>query len=73
MCICGPEFFRILSIELTHGQPDQVLRRADAVVLSQATAIKYFGDQNPIGKLLVLNEQNSFTVTAYLRSVRTLI
>ena len=62
-----PNFFEFFSIELTHGQPDQVLRRADAVVLSQATAIKYFGDQNPIGKLLVLNEQNSFTVTGVFK------
>ena len=51
------------------GQPNQVLNRADAIVLSESTASRYFGTQNPIGKTLILNDDKSFTVTGVFKDL----
>ncbi len=42
--------FDFFSIPLVLGQKDDVLGESDFVVLSQATARKYFGDRNPVGR-----------------------
>ncbi|HMG92455.1 MAG TPA: ABC transporter permease [Chryseolinea sp.] len=62
-----PNFFEFFSIDLIEGQPGQVLSQADAAVISQTAAFKYFGDQDPIGKVIMLNEHRSFTVTGVFK------
>ena len=64
-----PNFFEFFTLPLTLGQPDQVLNRADAIVLSESTASRYFGTQNPIGKTLIVNEDRSFTVTGVFKDL----
>ena len=62
-----PNFFEFFSMPVVQGQRNRVLDRADAVVLSQSTAKKYFGQQDPIGKTLILNDEKSFTVTGVFK------
>jgi hypothetical protein len=64
-----PNFFEFFTLPLTLGQPGQVLNRADAIVLSESAAYKYFGAQNPIGKTLILNDDKSFTVTGVFKDL----
>jgi len=59
-------FFRMFNFPLVVGNPQAALRQANTLVLSQSTAKKYFGDENPVGKLLRLgshSEQQTFEVT----------
>jgi putative ABC transport system permease protein len=65
-----PNFFEFFTLPLILGQPDQVLNRADAIVLSESIASTYFGTQNPIGKTLILNDDRSFTVTGVFKDLR---
>jgi len=62
-----PNFFEFFSFPLATGSPKVVLNSADAVVLSESTAAKYFGDKNPVGKSLLLNDNRSFTVTGVFK------
>jgi len=62
-----PNFFEFFSIPLTIGLPKGILDRADAVVLSESTAKKYFGEEDPIGKTLLLNDDKAFTVTGVFK------
>ena len=55
--------FDFFSIPLVLGQKDKVLSEADFVVLSQATARKYFGDRNPVGELIKLNDSLTLKVS----------
>ncbi len=59
--------FSIFSFPLLTGNPKQALAGPNLVVLSQATAAKYFGTQNPVGKALTVNlggpADKQFTVT----------
>ena len=49
-CFTDPETFDIFSFELLEGDPQTVLDDPNSVVISELTAKKYFGNENPIGK-----------------------
>lgn len=50
-------FFRMFSFKLLSGNPDQVLALPNKVVLTQSTAAKYFGAEDPRGKILRIGSQ----------------
>jgi len=59
-----PAFFRIFSFRLVKGNPAEVLKSPNTVVLTRSTAKKYFGNDDPIGKILVVSSnKTNFTVT----------
>lgn len=47
-----PAIFRVLRIPFETGSPDAAINRPHTVVLTESMAKKYFGEQNPVGKLL---------------------
>ncbi len=48
-------FLQFFSFPLLHGNDPNILREPYAVLLTPASAEKYFGHQDPIGKTLLLN------------------
>ncbi|GAB3025626.1 ABC transporter permease [Spirosoma pulveris] len=52
--------FTIFSFPLVQGNPRTALAGPNLVVLSESTARKYFGDENPVGKSLRINTGGSF-------------
>ena len=48
-------FFRVFDYALKSGDPNGALAEPYTVVLTEALAQKYFGDQNPLGQTLKLN------------------
>lgn len=63
-----PDFFRMFSFPLTGVNPDKVFEDKAEIILTPAIAKKYFGDEDPIGKTLrVDNEgEKSFTVVGII-------
>jgi putative ABC transport system permease protein len=55
-------FFQIFSFGLRRGNPNRVLEAPGQVVLTEATARRYFGEADPVGKPLQING-NQYTVT----------
>ncbi|MCP4724720.1 MAG: FtsX-like permease family protein [bacterium] len=47
-------FFEIFSFPLISGDPAVVLSQDNMVVISQSYAEKYFGDEDPVGKTLIM-------------------
>ena len=52
MFLVEPNFFEMFSIALTKGNPENIFATPNSLVLTQDTALKYFGDEDPIGKFL---------------------
>jgi putative ABC transport system permease protein len=51
-------FFEFFGYKLKAGDVKTVLKEPNTVVLTEIMAQKYFGDENPIGKLLVIGDEN---------------
>lgn len=56
-------FFSFFSFRLLTGNKAQVLQHPFSVVLSQKTATKYFGKENPVGKTIRYNNAYDFVVS----------
>jgi putative ABC transport system permease protein len=57
------DFFRMFTIRLIYGSDSLVLKEPFKMVLSQTMARKYFGDQNPVGKLMRANGRTDYEIT----------
>jgi putative ABC transport system permease protein len=62
-------FFEIFSFPFLKGDPETALKTAYTVVITEDTAEKYFGDEDPIGKVLTIAEDVDFTVTGVVLNV----
>lgn len=63
-----PSFFSIFSFKLLQGNAQSVLSAPNDVVLTESTAKKYFGNENPIGKGLQIGEDsNLYRVTGIMQ------
>ncbi|CAA9278762.1 MAG: Acidobacterial duplicated orphan permease (function unknown) [uncultured Cytophagales bacterium] len=59
--------FNVLTVPLVAGNPAQALSTPYGLVLSEKMARKYFGRQNPIGKVVQFGEGNPLYVTGVMR------
>ena len=64
--LAEPQWFDVLSYVWLRGNPETALRQPNSVVLTESWARKYFGDKDPIGQTLLLNNKVSATVTGLL-------
>jgi len=60
-------FFEIFSFELIRGNPQKALVEPYSLVLTSTVAEKFFGDENPIGKTIMMNNNAGFTVTGIVQ------
>jgi putative ABC transport system permease protein len=56
-------FFRVFQTALLRGTPDAVLSRPNTLVLTESTAKRLFGTQNPLGKTIELVQGPKLEVT----------
>ncbi|MCI0696522.1 ABC transporter permease [candidate division KSB1 bacterium] len=59
--------FDVFDYELLRGDTREALKRPNAVVLTESSAKKYFGAEDPIGKILTADNNYEFTVTGVMR------
>ncbi len=56
-------FFEVFSFSLLKGDAATALNGTNKVVVTEAMARKYFGNENPIGQILRLEDRVDYTVT----------
>ena len=59
--------FDIFSFELVQGNPKTALTAPFSIVLTESSARKYFGQEDPLGQTLRFENQLDFTVTGVVR------
>ena len=62
-------FFRIFDFKLRKGDPATVLKDPNSVVLTETAAKKYFGNDDPIGKIVEFNKDQQLKVTGIAKDV----
>ena len=69
LAYADPNFFEFFSISLLEGRSDQVLKEPSSIVLSETMARKYFGDENALHNLLILNDSIGLKVTGIFKDL----
>jgi putative ABC transport system permease protein len=69
MLFVDPSFLSVFSFGMTAGDPGAALREPYSLVLSEAAAEKYFGDEDPIGKTLILQKDIALKVTGVTKNI----
>jgi len=54
VAVVDPSFFQVMKLPLVEGDPASVLAQPESIVLSQRVARKYFGDIDPVGKIVTV-------------------
>ena len=61
--------FSMFSFKLKYGDTKIVLSNPFTLVISEKVAKKYFGNENPIGKTLLCDSKNLYTITGILENI----
>lgn len=61
--------FDVFTFPLLQGNPETALEDPYTVVLSETYARKYYGDENPVGKVLNINNEYDFTITGVMNDI----
>jgi len=61
-----PSFLSMFSFPFLRGNPDTALNEPHSIVLSKEAAEKYFSKEDPIGKVLTMNQEYELTVTGVI-------
>lgn len=65
--VAEASFFEIFDFRLLQGDPKTALALPSSIVITEAAAKKYFGDENPVGKTLTVERFGDFKVTGLLQ------
>ena len=58
--IVGQDFFRVFDFEIVRGEGPEVLSNASNIVLTDWAAKKYFGEEDPVGKVISVQLGENF-------------
>ncbi len=61
--------FDVFTFQLLKGDPRTALKEPDSIVLTEEMAEKYFGREEPMGKILTVNENQDFKVRGILKNI----
>jgi putative ABC transport system permease protein len=62
-------FFELFDFPLLKGNPASVLKEPNSIVLTASSAKKYFGSEDPIGKVVEFNKKLQLKVTGVAQDV----
>lgn len=63
----SPEIFEIFTFEFVRGSAESAIPDKNSIAVSQTIAKKYFGNEDPIGKTLIINNRSEVTVKAIFK------
>jgi putative ABC transport system permease protein len=67
-------FFKMFNFPLVKGDAASALRQANTIVMTEHTAKKYFGSEEPLGKLILMGvgeNQKTYEVTGVVKKLPT--
>jgi putative ABC transport system permease protein len=64
-----PSFFQMFTFPLIKGDKNRALDSPYSLVINEDIAEKYFGKEDPLGKVITVNNTQEFTVTGVIKNV----
>ncbi len=69
MAAADPAFFEIFDYELLKGNREQLFDDINSIVITEHIAKKYFGDADPLGQSVKIDNQQNLTVSGVLKDI----
>jgi len=66
--LADPEFFDVFTFPVISGNPEKALGEPFSVMITQEMAEKYFGDEDPVGKTLLVDNKYEYKITGILKN-----
>ena len=64
-----PNFLSFFTFKTISGDPQLALSKPNRIAITRSMALKYFGNESPIGRVLTLNNTFNVTVSAVVENV----
>jgi putative ABC transport system permease protein len=64
-----PEYFDILDFPLVKGNKESFLKEPNSAAITEKLAKKYFGNQDPMGKIIKVNNKIDFIIKGVLKDI----
>jgi putative ABC transport system permease protein len=61
--------FDVFTFPFVAGNPKTALTQPNTVVITESIAHKYFGDENPVGKIINTGKKDNFAVTGVIKDI----
>jgi putative ABC transport system permease protein len=68
-CVADASLFSIFTFPLIEGNPRQPFTDAHSIVLSETTAKRFFGNEDPMGKELKADDKKLYRVTGVMKDM----
>ena len=68
-CFTDPSLIEMFTFPLVSGNPETALSEANSIVITEDMAQKYFGNKDPIGKIMSVNVKRDFIVTGVMKKM----
>jgi len=65
----SPNIFNMFTFEFLRGSVEDALQDENSIAISQSLARKYFGDEDPVGKIFSRNNRGEVTVSAVFKDM----
>jgi putative ABC transport system permease protein len=66
---CDASVFDVFTYKFIAGTKDHALTQPNTIVLTESLALKYFGDEDPMDKVIVLNNQIKCKVSGIIEDI----
>ncbi|MCP4727822.1 MAG: FtsX-like permease family protein, partial [bacterium] len=67
--MADPAFFKVFDHEFIYGDPETALIDPRSIVLTEKVSKKFFGDENPVGRILTYEKNMDFVITGVIKNV----
>lgn len=67
--LADPAFFSIFSFPFISGNKENALSDPSSIVITKAMAHKYFGEQNPVGETVRIDNKIDFQITGVIQDI----
>ena len=64
--VTDSSFFDMFSYSFKFGDPEDALREPKTMVITEEISTKYFGDENPVGKSILVNQEHPYTISGVI-------
>ncbi|MBN1270648.1 MAG: ABC transporter permease [Candidatus Aminicenantes bacterium] len=67
--IADPSIFKVFTFPFIKGNPETALSHPDSIVITENFSQKYFGGEEPLGKILTVEKEHKFIITGLIKNI----